>query len=143
MNNHSQVFEKLYDETTRVEKVIYLAGAMASGDSFSDDLREFFEEEDEDAIESCFGPIPDGVELDEPEFVYEWLVDAQKFGFLVQVATPVMKPLGDGCTQFSWGHYRTEWVYGETLDSAIRLGLAWVAEMRELENTKFQKGAQP
>lgn len=140
-----QIFEKLNDVTSRVEKMIFLAGAMAATDVFSDDLNEFFEEE-EKTIEECLGEIPDWVDLDErgyarSENIFEWLTNARKFGFLVQFATPVMKPTGESSRTFSWGYYSTKWIYADTIDEAIDKGLGWVAKRRADEDAKVGKSA--
>lgn len=62
------------------------------------------------------------------------------FGFLVQFATPVMKPhFKDGKVSggsYSWGYYNTGWFYGETFEEATQKALAWAASKREEEEKK-------
>lgn len=134
--------EKLYDATARVERIIYLAGAMAATDSFSDDLNDFLDEGD-DTIRKCLGEIPDWVDLgarngERAEWVWEWLRDAGKFGFLVKFATPVMTPTSPTSRSFSWGWYNTEWIYAESVGEAIGKGLEWVEQRRAAEDAKAE-----
>lgn len=143
------ILEKLWDETARVERVIFLAGALGAGDSFPDDLEEFFEDEDEKDIEKCLGKIPDYVDFESGRYqladtVFEWLRDAGKLGYLVQFATPVMTPTDAYSRTYSWGHYSTTWVYGESIEEAIDLGMKWVKDRRRAEDrkAKAKKGSE-
>lgn len=136
------ILEKLNDAVARIERVIYLAGAMAATDAFSDDLDDFLDE-DEETIINCLGDIPDWVDLDGRSFeransVFEWLDHAGKFGFLVNFATPVMTPLGKGSSSFSWGYYNTKWIYGDSIEDVVNKGLAWVEERRAREDAKAE-----
>lgn len=136
----NETLEKLYDATVRIERIIYLAGAMAATDAFSDDLNDFLDEED-DVITKCLGGIPEWVDLtarnsERADWVWEWLRGAGKFGFLVRFATPVMKPVSKGARSYSWGYYNTEWVYAESVDEAVEKGLAWAEVMRADEDAK-------
>jgi len=134
------VMEKLFEATARIEQVIWIAGALAAGDDMAEELREFFEYEDNETIERCFGPIPDYVDLEAHGFdeaISEWIQAIGEFGFLVKFATPVMKPSGRGCRLFSWGYYSTKWVYAKTLDEAVEQGLAFVSARRASEDAEF------
>ena len=138
------IFKKLWDETARVERVIFLAGALAAGDAMPDDLDEFFDDEDVETIGKCLGSVPEWIDLDayghgRAESIFEWLHDGGKLGFLVKFATPVMTPTGENSRSFSWGYYSTTWVYAETLDDAIDKGLAWVNDRRLGEDAKAAK----
>ena len=134
------IFEKFFDESIRIERVIFLAGALGDG-ALSDDLHDFFDEEVE-TIERALGRVPDWIDLDGSsrriaDGVFEWLTDAGKLGFLVQFATPVMEKTGEKSRTYSWGYYSTYWVYGDSFDEAIALGVAWVGERRLAEDKKF------
>lgn len=139
-----QLAEKMWEETARIERIIFLAGAMTDG-AFSDDLDEFLDGEDEKTIKECLGKIPDYVDLEARSYerndsVSEWLACAGKTGFLVQFATPVMTPHSGGSMSFSWGYYNTKWLYAETIDEAIEKGMKWVKERRRAEDKKAKKG---
>lgn len=138
--NVKEMMGKLYDEALITDRVIYLAGAL-SGDVLPDDLEEFFNDEDDETIEKCLGTIPEWVDVDAngyslAESVSSWLSDENKLGFLVRVTTPVMKPLGGGIRSYSGGSFYLTWVYGETMDDALALGLAWATERRAYEDKK-------
>ncbi len=133
----------LFDATARVDRVIYLAGALAAMDVFPDNLKDFFDEEIE-IIEKALGPLPEWFDLaesasEQAEFIFEWLRDAGKLGFLVQFATPVMTPHGSS-RSFSWGYYSTRWVYAGTMDEAIAKGLEWCEERRAEDKKADKKG---
>lgn len=135
------ILEKLWNETVRMEKMIFLAGALAAGDSLPDDVRDFFDDEDPETIEKCFGEVPDWVELDarpqdRDESIYEWLSGENKLGFLVKFATPVMKPTGHSSRSYSWGRYTTTWVYAQSVDEAIDKAIVWSGECRAREDAK-------
>lgn len=139
------IMEKLYDATCRIEKIIFMAGAMAATDSFSDDLNEFFDDEELETIEELFGKMPDWVDLEgrgyeRAEGIFDWLKESRKFGFLVKFATPVMTPSGPNSRSFSWGYYGTQWFYEETIEAAVEKGLAWCEERRAKEDAKAKKG---
>lgn len=134
----NEILEKLYEATLRVERTIYLAGAL-SDSSLPDDLNDFLD--DEDVVAECLGDIPDWVDLaarpvDRGDWVCEWLMSAGRFGYLVQFATPVMTPHSATSRSFSWGYYSTKWVYAETMEEAIDKGLAWAEERRAKEDSK-------
>lgn len=133
--------DRFYNETARIENMILLAGVL-SDDAVPDVASELFREASIDEIERIIGldPLPDWVKqgMDEGDegIVHQWLSNAGKYGFLVQMATPVMRPSKSGSRSFSWGYYSTQWVYGETLDEALERGFGWVAEQRKKEDEK-------
>jgi hypothetical protein len=138
--NHSEIHEALFDNTVRFESVIYLAGALAQADSLPCDLRELLEMEDDATLLQAFPGFPLALRYEEDcliELAAEWLIDANILGFLVKAATPVMTYHKESDTSyFSWGHYRTRWVYGESMDEVVIKVIGWAMEMRELEKSK-------
>ncbi len=141
---NKEIMEKLYDAACRIDRIIFIGGSISS-DALADDIDSFFDEEDDEDIVGCFGEIPDWVDIDgrgyeRADSISEWLLYAQKLGFLVKFATPVMEPTGENSRSFSWGYYNTKWLYAETLDEAIEHGLAWVQTRRDAEDEKAAKG---
>lgn len=137
---HNEIHEALFDNTIRFEQVIYMAGALGQADSPSQDLRDLLEEEDDETILQAFPGFPVDV-LDDPdvgiEFSAEWLIDNDRLGFLAKVATPVMTYHKESeCSSFSWGYYRTQWVYGETMDEVVAKAIAWADKQREAEKAR-------
>lgn len=49
----------------------------------------------------------------------------KKSGFLAEVHRPVMTYRADGTCSFSWGHYRTIPLFGETIDNIVEQAIAW------------------
>lgn len=56
-----EIIERLWEGNARVERVILLAGALASEDAMPSDLDDFLDDEDDETIEKCLGKIPDWV----------------------------------------------------------------------------------
>lgn len=135
-----ELFERFDEATARLEQVISIAGAI--GGACGDVARPLTDllEEDEDTLRKCFGDLPEWLieELDSRaagEAFAEWALRENKLGFVVQIATPVMEHHGDS-SSYSWGYYRTAWVYGDTFEDAVNAGLAVVAEQRTSEKKK-------
>jgi hypothetical protein len=135
--NHTEINETLFEHTIRIENLIYLAGALTT-DSLPPVLNDLIEE-DPDRVSETFPEMPSSILEDEDsavESVREWLVDNQLLGFMVQVATPVMTPLSADAWRYSWGYYRTQWIYAETLAEALSKATRWADECRELERER-------
>lgn len=133
-----KIINRFYDSNSRIEKMFLLAGVLAD-ESMPQDVEDFFTDEDFKTYKEIFGKIPGYVKDDMDDggssALPAWLLDTGKLGFLVQFATPIMKQCGKGAT-FSWGCYYTKWVYGNTLDEALKSGFKWVQEQREKEGVK-------
>ncbi len=136
--------QRFYDEAARIEEMVLLAGVLAD-ESLPDTVRDFFEDEEFETIEECFGKLPEHVKEDleagDKEALPAWLMDSGKYGFLLKVATPIMTPTGKNSASYSWGYYTTKWVYGDTLDVALEAGFAFVAGQRKKEKAKAKKKA--
>lgn len=132
---------RLNENNARIERVIYLAGAIAGTDTLTEDLVDFFDD-DIETVERCLGKLPSWMDPDDArtnelaEDICHWIYTTGRIGFLVQFATPVMEIQGGSCRRFSWGYYSTRWIYAETVDDAIDQGLAWVKERRLSEELK-------
>jgi len=129
-----------FDEATaRIDRIILLAGAIGD-DALSKDAEEFFTDEDFETIEGAFGPLPawvkEEMEAGDAGAVTEWLFREEKLGFLIQVATPIMEMPGKNSFRYSWGYYTFKWVYGDTLNQALRAGFLWIREQRKKEKAK-------
>jgi hypothetical protein len=138
---NKQLNEQLEQATARIEQLIHLGGMVAAGDSLPDPIRDLLDEEDKTLIE-IWPDLPAWVmevlsdRTEGPEAFSQWAHDSGTLGFVVEIATPVMRPLGDGACSFSWGNYYTRWFYGETLEEATKRGLVWVDERRADELKK-------
>lgn len=85
----------------------------------NEDLENFLEGEHEE-IEGFINSeeFNEAIEDGETEQAKEIIIDARKFGFLVQAATPCPRNFDDeGGYSFSWGNYSTRWFYTEALDA--------------------------
>lgn len=141
---HRKQSSVLFNESLRVERVIYLAGALSQFDSFPDDLDSFFDDADESNIVDCLGDIPGYVNLEDhrnerSESISEWLNAAGKYGYLVQCATPAMTKNSENSRSFTWGYFHSRWFYGEQMDDVISAALAWAEERRKAEDELYAK----
>ena len=111
-----------FDESVRINQVIWLTAAICDIDALPKSLEEDFLEDMEAAdFRRIFPDYPkhesedgDGDDEDEEDNYPEaweyaqWLLDSKKLGYLVAVQTPVREP---GDTTFSWGYFSTKWIY--------------------------------
>ena len=129
-----------FDASVRVESVIYIPGAVADFESTPDAFKEDFcyclpERKDAPlyaALPSLKRFLSGGAEPDE-------IAEALLFtdGFLVQAATPVMRCSADGnSADFSWGYYRTEWLYAPTGEAITTVCLKWAEESDKRDRAK-------
>jgi hypothetical protein len=135
----NKLFQQLEGATARIETLLHIGGMITDCCSIPESFREMLEDQSRAELEEIFPGIPDWAvesidDNDLTEFL-EWLHEEDRFGFLVQFATPVMEGSEDFKT-YSWGYYGTRWVYSESLEEAIELGLKWVAERRAKELRK-------
>lgn len=139
--------DRMWDAQARIERMFLLAGAICGIEAPCHDLEEMLEDGDLDDLVKCFPDIPKALVTDiedgDTEGLLEWLVRHGRLGFLVQFATPVMKPVGKDLKvrESSWGCYSCKWVYGDTLEAALEAGFAWVAEQRKAEDRKARETA--
>lgn len=130
----------MYDNTARVETILHLGVMYTEADAAAGPLRDFFDDIEAETLLRLFpwfvAPDDDEADIDCEAFL-ETAAMHREDGFLVCIATPVMTHRGT-TARYSWGHYRTHWVYAQTFEAAIEQGLEWVAEQRENE-----KAAKP
>ncbi len=132
------ILRKFDNKTARAEDIIYLAACFA--DECNRPMERLLDDiccDDED-IKRVLGDVPERV-IDmwthgECDALLEYVYHNNRLGFAVKFATPVTKPYKEsGVLSYSWGHYYTRWVYGDTLDDAFEAGFAWVDEMRKMD----------
>lgn len=138
------IYKQLDVLTVRMEKVFLLAGMLNDDDAMPDQFRDFLEFGDDDELRRCFPDMPESVlaERDNGDDAWrdafiDWAHKAEKLGFMIQFARPLMRwspNLQDGT--YSWGHYSTRWVYGDTLAQAVALGKKWANEREAAEKAK-------
>ena len=136
-------YENLYNATARVEKMLWIGAMLVDPECVSEefDISDFSDKD----LKRCFPNISErllkSIEEDEGDF-YDLADHCRKvnqLGFLCQIATPVMTYLGNGTNSYSWGYYRTRWVYGDTPDEALSKGLIWAKKCRRSEKTIYLK----
>lgn len=136
------IHDRLEDAALRMEVVLLLTGMLNGGGELSDPLLKLLDEEDDDALIRCFPSMPkellaarqEDAELWHDLF-FRWAVSANMMGFVVQFATPVMKHQGVA-SMFTWSHFYTRWVYGNTMNEVVKHGLAWAEERRSAEKAQ-------
>lgn len=133
---HFDVQQRFEEETARLDKVIYIAGAMGDLDRVSDELEEFLDEIHPADVVRMWGALPSSVaeslEAGDTDELAAWLFQQDALGWLLKFCTPAARHDGVGMS-FSWGVCHTQWVYGETFEAALDLGFKWVAERRAFE----------
>lgn len=127
---------RLSEASLRIEQCLPLFGCLNGGDAPVDALEDFASEIDDEDLARLW---PDLVDLlptnaDSDELI-EALVESGKRGWLVQVATPVMRPDAIA-SSFSWGIYGTHWLYAESMEDIVAQAEAWAADCRRSERAK-------
>lgn len=75
--------------------------------------------------------------LDSRDDLEELLYAKKLDGFLACFAKPVAKPFGDnGGYSSSWGHYRTQWLYADSIPELAQKAIKWAAEVFEKDMAK-------
>lgn len=135
--DHKEIAIRLDEADIRIESMIYLAGERLHSRG-TEALQRFVEDVDADKIEEIFnGKLVFDDEHVEPEDFLDAISDEGTLGFLVCFASPVRHYTKSKTSWTSaWNHYRTGWVYGETLEEAIERGEAWAEQMVRLDEAK-------
>lgn len=139
----SDLFDRFNNAPARIEVILFIAGMINSEGSLPDPLDDLLADSTEKELKECFPGMPDHIlealELRHArgEAFSEWALESGTLGFLVQFAAPVIRSCGGpGAFSYSWGHYYTKWVYGDTFDLALERGFEWVQQMREKDLAK-------
>lgn len=140
-----RIANRFYNETAAIEQIQFIA-SFADRGKIPDDLYEFLMDctrddfnmlfpdfDDEDDMWAYFTSSAENSGGIAQEMLCEWFFENGFYGYMVKFATPVMD---DGT--YSWGVYRTQWVYGDTVDEAFERGFKWVASQREAESKKSE-----
>lgn len=146
----TDIAQRLFDASVRFDKLIWLAASATDSGATSEDFRDFCENIPDSVDESdpLLEALPtlkeyaEGDEYPDPEEVAQKLIWAHKVGYLALAATPVMRwwPDGQGA-EFSWGHYNTKWLYGETPAAVAAAALKWAKRCRAKEKATLRKAA--
>lgn len=134
MKNLSQ---KFYDNSIRLDKIIWLASNL---DRHSSDVQDAFEH-DYEGIEKALGVKAGSLEdaAEDWEGFGSKLAREGKVGFLVQAATPIPDYFDNGTTNLSWGWFQSKWFYTEALDeNFLNKLIDWRAGVMESEKKKMK-----
>ena len=129
MCKNTNEITRIADENTfRFDEIIFI-GAATDGMSMTESLRDFIDEHGIDEIKKIIPGIPEWCTGDDEDFLIEAIFEAERYGFLVKVATPVKTFYVSGGASYSWGSYYTEWVYGDTFDDVVENARLWVEKI--------------
>lgn len=132
------IYDALSDATIRMDQMVLLAGMVNDGYSLPDPLRDLLND-DPEVLLQCFKDMPQLIaSLEDVDAFIEsfmhWAWDTGKWGYVIQFARPVMEWGPDGnSASFSWGYYRTTWVYSDSLEGAVAQALEWAAAQEREE----------
>jgi hypothetical protein len=137
-----EIANLLYDESIRVEQIIWLA---ANHDQPCDAFRALVEDEDPARLAKLLGIDREFFAEDcELSDLGNTLARKGLSGFLVQVSTPI--PLAfhrDGFTTGGFGYTTLEWLYTEAIDDAfIKRMTEWKDAFIKRARAKAQKTAK-
>lgn len=144
--DHTAIGARLFDATVRFSTILWLAAEDPTIPS--DALLAILEESTNDQLEQIFGPLPEYV-IDELnintgrnawEFLADYLIQHNKLGLLVCAETPV-RVYSEGRSVLSWGCYRQQWLYCESLEEGADKAIAWAEEQAAKDKEKSLGGA--
>lgn len=142
----SGLSQRLFDATARVEKVLWIEAMLTEMDTEHPEFSSFLENSSDEDIKRAFPEASAKLVkslAQGTESFSEWLIMRNVKGFLVQFATPVRKYLSKNTFASGWGYYATRWVYGATLDDALKAGFEFVEDQRAKEKRVFEKKQKP
>lgn len=141
MNN--SIPDQMFEIGVRFEQLIWIPGIIAEppSDGAFEDFCESLPDKATDPIYEAFpfllqylkdGDYPTTDEVGE-QFAMDGTV-----GFLIQLAKPVVTPMGkDGkAIQYSWGNYHTRWVYVASMDGFVAAAQRYSDEMEASDRAK-------
>lgn len=129
--------DRMSDATVRVERIIWIPGAIAclvtSGD-FKDFIEDFKNDEKLQQELNLKFPHINGIPQDDTE----WLIEegfAECNGFFVQAATPIMKKIGtSSAMSYSWGKYHTKWFHIDNVENIANTISDWAYSERLVQS---------
>ncbi len=76
-------------------------------------------------------------QLDSRDDLEELLYAKKLNGYLACFAKPIVKPCGDrGSYSFSWGYYRNQWLYAESISDLVQKAIEWADEVFKQDMAK-------
>lgn len=139
---NEQITGSARENVWRFEAIFHL-GAIAQHDSLPPACRDAIDEELVEIAKAVGVPGKKALRMETDEFV-EYVLDKNLTGLLVNVATPVREYFeghDSNSFGFSWGHYGTEWLYGEDLAALLPKIEAWVRERSDEDRCKSARKA--
>ena len=124
--NHTEIYKKFNEVNVRVEKMFHL-GSMCIHEDIPESLKLSCKDYMADVIEATDIKVK-GEHYDH-ETLLNLLIEAERFGFLLHIATPIPDFSKDTDTPFpSWNHYSTKWIYSESFEEAAELAIKWAKD---------------
>ncbi|WP_027358410.1 hypothetical protein [Desulforegula conservatrix] len=134
----------------RIKKMFFIPSVymdFKASDCFEEFVETMIQDFDEglEEFKSIFGEIPDWFadewQSQDKEMVFDYLSE-EKQGFVAEFATPVRifytSDSGEHA-EYSWGRYRTQWIYGETIEELFEAGMKWFNNVIEEQRTRYQE----
>lgn len=128
-------FLRFHNMNVRVEKIIWIPGAIGCG-SVSRDFKDFCDDVIDPDVKPPVIPFLEKYYIQDETFDANVINDiAEEFiandmtGYLVQLSTPINTLNRDGKTySYSWGYYKSQWVYVQSLDDLMQQIEHWKAQ---------------
>jgi len=146
-NEMTKHVERLEQANVRIEKLIWVPGAVAAM-SVPEDLQELLGSElyNNKAKDQILGKLPKLAPLleSEEEPDEDLISDAlyRVSGYFAQMARPIPTDfLSEHSHAFSWGYYQTKWVYVDDMDELVTLAEAFSEEVVQRAWKKHQASA--
>jgi hypothetical protein len=130
----------LAESIVRVDKLIWIPGLASC---FSDDFRELVEN-DIGGSRDIFERIPwiETFSGDPDDIVVELIIRGLT-GFFAHLSAPIPTAFPyEGSIEYSWGYYRSRWVYADSLDEIAALAKTFRDKTNELARDRLEANLQ-
>lgn len=138
-----------FDNSLRIEQMFWLPATVCDEESMPQEFEDFINDDwpdrgDDPLFLTC--PSLDRLRKEGDGDVPDlWRVSESLRhlpGVIFQLAHPVMSYFGDGdMASFSWGHYRTQWLYADSLEEIVGRCQEQLARWQEIDRAKSASAA--
>jgi len=138
--------QTFFELPLRFEKIIHVPSAFCDPESRSETVEDFIADLPEHPNHPLYATCPRLAHFagwDEfPSFDQMCTALEGLNGFLVQAATPVMRPTKGTACHFSWGYFATAWIYGADFEAAATAAVEWAKARHERDLKPATEPAQ-
>jgi len=140
----TEIYKKFNEANVRVEKIFHL-GSMCIHGCVPETLKLTMNEYMDEVTD--IDDIDVKSKITDVETLIDFLIEKERLGFLLHVATPIPDFVKNCKTpSITWDKYTTEWIYAETFEEAAEVAIKWAtglyAELSEKHQISLNQKAK-